>query len=65
MTFPTSPGRDYRVEFSDNLSAWGTASPRIGGDGQSHQWIDDGSSTGGVPSPSGRRFYRIVVTESP
>lgn len=65
VTFPTSTGRDYRVEFSDHLGAWATASPQIGGDGQSHQWIDDGSSTGGVPSPSGRRFYRIVVTESP
>ena len=65
VTVPTRPGRVYRVEFSNDLATWGHGSALIPGDGESHPWIDDGSSTGGVPSPSGRRFYRIAVTESP
>lgn len=65
VTFPTSTDRVYKVEFSDNLDTWGEGSPLISGDGESHEWIDDGSTTGGIPSPSGRRFYRITVAESP
>jgi hypothetical protein len=62
ITFPSSAGRSYRVEFSHDLALWSPGSPIIPGDGLVKQWTDDGTFTGGLPDPDGKRFYRIAVT---
>lgn len=62
VIFPTSSGRSYRVEYANDLATWATGSPSITGDGSQKQWVDDGTVSGGVPGPDGKRFYRIVVT---
>lgn len=61
VTFPTLPGRTYRVQFSEDLENWGNATEVIDGDGSTKQWIDDGTVTGGIPAPGGRRLFRILV----
>jgi hypothetical protein len=65
ITFPTSPGRSYRVMYSANLLSWQAATPAITGTGMTMQWIDDGTATGSLPSAASRRFYRIEVTVVP
>ena len=59
VSFATGVGRSYRVEGGDSLAAWPVQSPSITGDGSVKEWTDPN------PVGSGRRFYRVVVTESP
>ena len=63
--FQTSPGRNYQVHFSGDLTGWAPVSPVIAGDGSLKQWTDDGTTTGATPAPEGKRFYRISVSEAP
>lgn len=65
VAFPTLAGRSYQVQFSGDLATWNDASAAIQGDGSSKQWIDDGTTTGGIPAAGGGRFFRIVVSPAP
>jgi alkaline phosphatase D len=65
VTFPTRPGRSYRVEYTDDLDGWLPASAALPGDGSEKQWTDDGSNTGSLPGATPQRFYRIAVSELP
>lgn len=65
VTFPTSRGRGYRVDYSHDLLAWLAGSGSIAGDGTTKQWTDDGSVTGSTPATLGKRYYRVVITEAP
>ncbi len=61
FTFSTEVGRQYYIEYTDNLSQgrWQVvAGPLTGTDGRI-RWTDDGSKSGGVPPASGPRFYRV------
>lgn len=64
LNFRVIPGRQYRVEYSDNLSDWFYASDPISvvAENDNHSWSDDGTTTGGLPGLSSRRFYRIEVS---
>ena len=62
VSFPTSAGRSYRVQFSPDLGTWTPGSPVITGDGSQKQWTDDGTVTGSVPDVNGKRFYRVAVS---
>lgn len=63
VDFPTTTGRSYRVEASGDLVEWQTAHGPLAGDGQRHEWSDP--LPGPPAAPGARRFYRIVVSESP
>ena len=65
ISFPTSPGRSYRVMYGDTLLSWQAATGAITGTGETMFWTDDGVTTGSSPSASSRRFYRIEVTVAP
>ncbi|MEK7952041.1 alkaline phosphatase D family protein [Luteolibacter soli] len=62
ITYPTSTGRIYQVEYSNNLIAWNNGPPAVTGDGTPKQWTDDGSLTGGLPA---KRLYRVRVQTPP
>ena len=64
ILFSCVPGKTYGVAYSTNLPVWFEipepvfTQPAAG----TCAWFDDGSQTGGVPSPAGpRRFYRVSV----
>ncbi len=59
VSFPTSSGRSYRVEAGEGLLDWPVSSPLIAGDGSVKQWTDSSAIT------IAKRFYRVVVTETP
>jgi hypothetical protein len=61
LSFPTMPGRFYKVFYTDSLAAWNPASGDLTGTGGSLVWTDDGSMT--TPPPTGltKRFYRVEV----
>ena len=61
LSFPTLPGRFYKVFYTDDLGAWNPASGDLTGTGGSLVWTDDGSMT--TPPPTGltKRFYKVEV----
>ncbi len=61
VTFPTLPGRLYRVRWSDDLMIWQNATTWITGDGMTKIFTDDGTSTGTPPAADGMRFYLVEV----
>ena len=61
--FPTSTGRIYQVERSHDLANWAQVFGPVTGDGNAMTWTDGGPAD--PPASGHRRFYRIVVTESP
>ena len=63
LTFRVIPGREYRVEFSDDLENWSPASGPISVEAEdtAYSWTDDGTITGSLPGLSTRRFYRVHV----
>lgn len=67
VTFATSTGRTYRVQYSNTLGlgSWLPGSGVVVGTGAPMQWIDDGTVTGSLPSVAGRRYYRIEGTVVP
>ena len=61
VSFPTLPGRSYRVDWSPDLLEWHPGSDAVPGDGDTKVWADDGSVTGTSPGISTKRFYRVFV----
>ncbi|MDW8349818.1 MAG: alpha-amylase family glycosyl hydrolase [Verrucomicrobiae bacterium] len=62
ISFPTLPGRQYRVEFTNSLhSPWAPASNWMNGTGSQMTWNDNGTTTGSLPTTVPRRFYRLQV----
>ncbi|WP_193214223.1 alkaline phosphatase D family protein [Luteolibacter marinus] len=61
VSFPTSPGRSYRVYFSESLAAWTPGSGLIPGDGSTLEWTDQ-RGTQALPQ---KRFYRVVASAAP
>jgi hypothetical protein len=59
LTFPTAAGRHYRVQKSENLTAWQTLADNLPGSGSTMTVTDAGA----LASPSGREFYRVVVLD--
>ena len=64
LVFPALPGRTYRIEYSDGLSDWqyATGALTVVAEDPAFQWIDDGSTTGGLPADGVRRFYRVEIS---
>lgn len=62
IAYPTIAGRSYRIWYSDDLNTWNPATGPVNGTGTSQIWTDNGSSTGGFPPATGRRFYQVRVT---
>ena len=58
------PGRVYRIEYTDDLEDWDYASAelRVAAEETEFKWIDDGSTTGGLPRLEKRRFYRVEIS---
>lgn len=63
LTWGTTPGLRYQVEWSSNLSQWAAVGSPALATGASMSWSDTGTETGGSPSASQRRFYRLCITE--
>jgi formylglycine-generating enzyme required for sulfatase activity len=54
LGFPTAVGRQYRVQFSDDLILWRVLAERIQGTGQ-RAWVSDETAWAG----GGQRVYRV------
>ena len=67
LTFNVRAGRNYRLEYSPDLTAWSpwlTPVPKSDFP-RAIQFIDDGLNTGLHPSESPKRFYRLVELPAP
>jgi hypothetical protein len=65
LSFPTLPDRLYGIYYSSSLAPnanWVQAGGSMIGTGSTMQWTDDGSQTGGAPSASQNRFYKLQVS---
>jgi len=65
VSFPTLPDRLYSIYYTTTLgsnSNWAQAGPSLIGTGSTMQWMDNGSQTGGAPSASAHRFYKLQVS---
>ena len=63
-TFPTTPGRNYTVVYSDNVlfSNAMIAPPSIEAPANRVQWIDYGPpTTTSAPTNATARFYRVFL----
>ncbi len=66
VSFEAHPGRDYAVWYEKRglvVPVWSNATPEgisVAAD-QVYTWQDDGSRTGGHPSFSTQRYYRVEV----
>lgn len=59
VEFPTEAGRDYTIEFSDDMKTWTKSQPSVQGTGERIQWMDSGPpKTTSYPTAS--RFYRLT-----
>lgn len=61
VTFPTLPGRRYKVRWSPDLIVWHDASAQVEGTGSEMTFIDDGAVTGSAPPGPVQRFYHVEV----
>jgi hypothetical protein len=66
VTWSGRPGIEYTIGWLNDLTngaPWQSISAVYTGNGVTLNWLDDGTETGTAPgnSPTGRRFYRIVV----
>ncbi len=61
LTWSSFPGLVYQVRYSTNLSNWFNAGGTISNLLTLNTWTDDGSQTGGAPSNSPRRYYRVAL----
>ncbi len=52
-----------QVQYSNDLVTWTSAGTRasVSYVGNTATWTDDGSLTGGLPGPTGQRFYRVII----
>ena len=58
--FDTTAGRDYFIEYSNDLASWKTAATGVHGFGNFGQWVDTGApKTESHPSLKQKRFYRV------
>ncbi len=65
LNFPTMRDRTYGVYYSTSLGStanWTQAGASLVGTGSGMQWTDDGSQTGGAPSGSNHRFYKVLIS---
>ena len=64
LKFRALPGRVYRIESSDDLATWAYASAAltVAVEAIAFEWVDDGSTTGGLPADGVRRFYRVEIS---
>jgi hypothetical protein len=68
LTFGSSTGRQYKIDYSDNFlstnsSAWMEATTNwFPGNGSATNWVDDGSETDPPPSETTGRVYRAKVS---
>jgi hypothetical protein len=65
LSFPTLPDRLYGIYYTTTLgptATWVQAGGSIIGTGSTMQWTDNGSQTGGAPSASLHRFYKLQVS---
>lgn len=61
LTWPTTSGVRYQIEWSPDLVQWLPASESKIADGTTMTWSDDGSQTGSAPSSQPSRFYRLRI----
>jgi hypothetical protein len=67
LTFPSVRDRIYKIYYTISLTSptWTQAGGNIAGTGSSITYTDDGSGTGGPPTASQPRFYRLDVSLAP
>lgn len=66
MTFPTTLGLNYQVQYSENLVNWFNAGAPLAGTGQPLIWIDAGLPfTPALPANTAHRFYKVVMSPAP
>ena len=59
LTWPTTIGGRYQVEYSDDLVKWTALGSAMQAASSIMTWTDDGTQTGTLPSAATRRFYRV------
>lgn len=62
LTWPTTVGLCYQVEWSSDLDQWFSIGTPTLAVTTSMSWTDDGSQTGMPPIGSGKRFYRLRIS---
>jgi hypothetical protein len=62
FTWTAAAGASYQVQYSADLVTWHNAGPPIVAGGNTAQFTDDGTGTGGQPAGSSQRFYRISTS---
>jgi len=64
LEFNSSTGKNYYLQYSDDMTVWKTALPKVTGTGNRIQWIDNGlPKTDPHPSAARSRFYRILAVQ--
>lgn len=66
MSFPTTLGLNYQVQYSENLVNWFNAGAPLAGTGLPLVWIDAGLPlTPALPANTAHRFYKVVIPPAP
>ncbi len=61
IEFPTTPGRQYQVQYSHDGTTWQASLPAIRAAANRTQWLDRGlPRTDSHPSSHASRFYRVA-----
>jgi uncharacterized delta-60 repeat protein len=61
IEFPTTPGRQYQVQYSNDGTNWQASLPAIRAAANRTQWLDRGlPRTDSHPSAHASRFYRVA-----
>ncbi len=64
VEFSSVLGREYAIDYSEDLSIWRRAVPTVHGNGTQLQWIDTGPPK--TQTPNGlQRFYRVLQLNPP
>jgi hypothetical protein len=64
LEFSADSGRQYIVEYSDDLQTWQPLTPNLTANGTSIQWLDNAPPVV-VPGHSYGRYYRVVRSPAP